>query len=91
MINDKLDDPDDALSFSGVMLMPEEVAERAMRLLEKPKPVLEIPGWRGRFVRFFDSHPGLAVRATPILMRDARRRQRRFKKKVESGRWPPRA
>src|SRR4051795_9337170 len=26
MINDKLDDPNDALSFSGVMLMPEEVA-----------------------------------------------------------------
>ncbi len=26
MINDKLDDPNDALSFSGVMLMPEQVA-----------------------------------------------------------------
>jgi NAD(P)-dependent dehydrogenase (short-subunit alcohol dehydrogenase family) len=29
MINDKLDDTDDALSFSGVMLMPEQVAERS--------------------------------------------------------------
>jgi NAD(P)-dependent dehydrogenase (short-subunit alcohol dehydrogenase family) len=89
MINDKLDDPHDALSFSGVMLMPDQVAERVERLLDKPKPVLTIPGWRGRFVRFIDSHPGLFVRFTPWLMRDALRRQKRFKKKVESGRWPP--
>jgi NAD(P)-dependent dehydrogenase (short-subunit alcohol dehydrogenase family) len=89
MINDKLDDPNDALSFSGVIMMPAEVAARVERLLDKPKPVLAIPGWRGRLVRFFDSHPGLAARLTPMLMRDALRRQRAFKKKVESGRWPP--
>ena len=47
MIEDKLDDPDDALSFSGMMLMPEQVAERAVGLLDKPKPVLAIPRWRG--------------------------------------------
>jgi NAD(P)-dependent dehydrogenase (short-subunit alcohol dehydrogenase family) len=89
MINDKLDDPNDALSFSGVMLMPEEVAARVERLLDKPKPVLTIPAWRGRFVRFFDRHPGLSLKLTPLLMRDAQRRQRAFKRKVESGRWPP--
>jgi NAD(P)-dependent dehydrogenase (short-subunit alcohol dehydrogenase family) len=91
MINDKLDDPNDALSFSGVMLMPEEVAARVEKLLDKPKPVLAIPSWRGRFVRFFDSHPALTARLTPLLMRDALRRQRAFKKKVESGRWPPKS
>jgi NAD(P)-dependent dehydrogenase (short-subunit alcohol dehydrogenase family) len=91
MINDKLDDPNDALSFSGVMLMPAQVAERIERLLDKPKPVLTIPSWRGRFVRFVDSHPGLAARLTPLLMRDALRRQRAFKKKVESGKWPPKS
>jgi NAD(P)-dependent dehydrogenase (short-subunit alcohol dehydrogenase family) len=89
MINDKLDDPDDALSFSGVMLMPEQVAERVEGLLDKPKPVLTIPAWRGRFARFFDRHPALSLRLTPLLMRDALRRQRAFKKKVESGQWPP--
>jgi NAD(P)-dependent dehydrogenase (short-subunit alcohol dehydrogenase family) len=89
MINDKLDDPNDALSFSGTMLMPDEVAERVERLLDKPKPVLTIPGWRGRFVRFFDRHPALSIRLTPLLMRDALRRQRRFKKKVQAGDWPP--
>ncbi|MGH2957263.1 MAG: SDR family NAD(P)-dependent oxidoreductase [Solirubrobacterales bacterium] len=91
MVDDKLDDPDDALSFSGVMLMPAQVAERVERLLDKPKPVLSIPGWRGRFARFFDSHPALALRLTPLLMRDALRRQRAFKRKVESGKWPPKS
>src|SRR3954464_4828571 len=91
MINDKLDDPNDALSFSGVMMMPEEVAEHIERLLDKPKPVLAIPRWRGQFARFFDRHPKLSLRLTPLLMRDALRRQRAFKRKVESGKWPPKS
>jgi NAD(P)-dependent dehydrogenase (short-subunit alcohol dehydrogenase family) len=91
MIDDRLDDSDDALSFSGVMLMPDQVAERVERLLDKPEPVLAIPRWRGRFVRFFDSHPALSARLMPLLMRDALRRQRAFKRKVESGKWPPKS
>jgi NAD(P)-dependent dehydrogenase (short-subunit alcohol dehydrogenase family) len=91
MINDKLDDPNDALSFSGVMLMPEQVAEHVERLLDKPKPVLTIPRWRGQFARFFDRHPKLSLSLTPLLMRDALRRQRAFKRKVESGKWPPKS
>ena len=84
-----LDDPDDALSFSGVMFMPQQVAERVEKLLDRPEPVLAIPRWRGRLARFFARHPRLAVGLTPLLMRDALRRQRSFKKKVESGKWPP--
>jgi NAD(P)-dependent dehydrogenase (short-subunit alcohol dehydrogenase family) len=91
MIADKLDDPDDALSFSGKMLMPDEVAARVERLLSRPRAVVAIPGWRGSVVRFFDRHPGLAIRLTPLLMRNALRRQARFKKKVEAGRWPPKS
>ncbi len=91
MINDKLDDPNDALSFSGVMLMPEQVAERVVGLIDKPKPVLTIPSWRGQFARFFDRHPKLSLRLTPLLMRDALRRQRAFRRKVESGKWPPKS
>jgi NAD(P)-dependent dehydrogenase (short-subunit alcohol dehydrogenase family) len=84
-----VDDPDDALSFSGVMMMPEQVAEKVGGLLEKPKPVLAIPAWRGRFARFFDNHPALTLRFTRLFMGDALRRQRAFKKKVEAGKWPP--
>src|SRR5262249_28979012 len=85
MVTAKLDDPTDALSFCGVMLMPGEVAERIEGLLDRPKPVLAIPAWRGAFARFFDRHPQLSLRLTPLLMRDAVRRQRAFKKKVTSG------
>ena len=84
-----VDDPEDALSFSGVMFMPQQIAERVEGLLDKPEPVLAIPRWRGRFVRFVAAHPRMAARGIPLLMRDALRRQRSFKKKVESGKWPP--
>jgi NAD(P)-dependent dehydrogenase (short-subunit alcohol dehydrogenase family) len=84
-----VDDPDDALSFSGVMFMPQQIAERVEALLDRPEPVLAIPRWRGRFARFVASHPRMAVALTPLLMRDALRRQRSFKRKVEAGKWPP--
>ena len=31
---------------------------------------------------------GGVVRILPLVMADARRRQRRYKRKIESGRWP---
>lgn len=89
MLFDKLDDPDSAPSFSGKMLLPGEVATAVAGLLDRPRPVLTIPRWRGRLVRFFDHYPRLAVAMAPMAMADARRRQRRFKKRVDSGRWPP--
>jgi hypothetical protein len=39
-------------------------------------------------LRLIDTFPSLAVRMVPLLMRDARRKQRRYKKLIESGRWP---
>ena len=41
-----VEDPDDALSFSGIMFMPQQIAERVEKLLDKPEPVLAIPRWR---------------------------------------------
>lgn len=84
-----VDDPDDALSFSGVMFMPQQIAERVEKLLDRPEPVLAIPRWRGRFARFIARHPRLLIGMTPLVMRDALRRQRSMKRKVESGKWPP--
>ena len=83
MLKDKLDDPDAAASFSGVMLTPERVADRVSELLDSPRPVVTIPRWRGAFVRFFDAFPGLATRLIPLVMKDARRRQARFKRRLE--------
>jgi NAD(P)-dependent dehydrogenase (short-subunit alcohol dehydrogenase family) len=83
MLEDKLDDPDAAASFSGVMLTPQKVAARVSSLIDSPRPVVTIPRWRGAFVRFFDAFPGLATRLIPLVMKDARRRQRSFKRKLD--------
>ncbi len=88
MIADKLDDPDAAPSFSGRLLRPEVVALEIAGLLDRPRPVLAIPRWRGVFVRLFDAFPGLATRLLPLWMADARRRQRGWKKRIEAGDGP---
>jgi NAD(P)-dependent dehydrogenase (short-subunit alcohol dehydrogenase family) len=88
MIEDKLDDPDTASSFSGQLLTPEHVAQEVGKLIERPRPVLILPRWRGPMVRFFAAFPRLSLRLLPLVMADARRRQRSYKKRIESGRWP---
>jgi NAD(P)-dependent dehydrogenase (short-subunit alcohol dehydrogenase family) len=88
MLEDKLDDPEAAGSFSGHLLTPEQVAAEVGKLTERPRPILVIPRWRGPLLRIFDLFPRLGLRLLPLVMADARRRQRRYKKLIESGRWP---
>ena len=88
MLFDKLDDPDAAVSFSGHFMRPETVAERTVGLLDRPRALLTIPRRRAAFLRFADMTPGLATRLMPLVLADARRRQRRWKKRIESGRGP---
>jgi NAD(P)-dependent dehydrogenase (short-subunit alcohol dehydrogenase family) len=88
MLEDKLDDPDAAGSFSGQLLTPEQVASAVGELTERPRPILILPRWRGPQLRFFDIFPSLTLRLLPLVMWDARRRQRRYKKLIRSGRWP---
>jgi NAD(P)-dependent dehydrogenase (short-subunit alcohol dehydrogenase family) len=88
MLEDKLDDPDAAGSFSGQLLTPGRVAREIGKLSEKPRPILIIPRWRGPMLRLFDLFPRLGLRLIPVVMWDARRRQRRYKKLIESGKWP---
>jgi NAD(P)-dependent dehydrogenase (short-subunit alcohol dehydrogenase family) len=88
MIADRLDDPDAAPSFSGQLMRAEEVAPRMVELLDRPRPVLAIPRWRGAFVRLLDAFPGATTRLMPLFMADARRRQRRWKKRIEAGKGP---
>jgi NAD(P)-dependent dehydrogenase (short-subunit alcohol dehydrogenase family) len=88
MLEDKLDDPDAAGSFSGHLLTPERVAAEVGKLTERPRPVLILPRWRGPLLRTFDLFPRLGLRLLPVVMWDARRRQRRYKRLIESGRWP---
>jgi NAD(P)-dependent dehydrogenase (short-subunit alcohol dehydrogenase family) len=76
MLYDKVHDPEAALSWSGVMLAPVDVARRAVALLDRPRPVLSIPRWRGGFVRVFAMFPGVGARLLPLVFADARRKQR---------------
>ncbi len=80
MLFDKVDDPHAAPSWSGVMLQPAQVAEVAVGLLDKPRPVTTIPRWRGAFVRAFDAAPGIGARLAPRLMEQARRRQAKWRR-----------
>jgi len=88
MIADKLDDPDAAPSFSGHLMPATEVAPHVASLLDRPRPVLAVPRWRGVQVRILDAFPGLFLRLVPLFMADARRRQRRWKKRIEAGKGP---
>jgi NAD(P)-dependent dehydrogenase (short-subunit alcohol dehydrogenase family) len=88
MLEDKLDDPDAAGSFSGHLLTPEQVAIEIGKLTERPRPILILPRWRGLQLRLLDLFPRLTLRLLRFAMRDARRKQRRYKKRIEAGRWP---
>ncbi len=88
MLEDKLDDPAAAGSFSGQLLTPQQVATEVGKLTERPRPLLVLPRWRGPLLRLFDLFPRLALKLLPLVMRDARRRQRRYKRLIESGKWP---
>jgi NADP-dependent 3-hydroxy acid dehydrogenase YdfG len=88
MLEGKLDDPDAAGSFSGRLLTAERVASAVGKLTDRPKPLLVLPRWRGPLLRFLDRYPRVAVKMLPLIMSSARRRQKKYKKLIESGRWP---
>jgi NAD(P)-dependent dehydrogenase (short-subunit alcohol dehydrogenase family) len=88
MLENRLDDPDVTASFGGELLTPERVAREVGRLTERPRPIVVIPRWRGPLLRVFDAFPRLTMRLLPLLLRDARRKQRRYKRLIESGKWP---
>ncbi|HXS34755.1 MAG TPA: SDR family oxidoreductase [Solirubrobacterales bacterium] len=88
MLEDKLDDLEAAGSFSGRLLTAEQVATEVGKLTAHPRPILILPRWRGPMLRLFDLFPRLGLRLLPWVMRDARRKQRRYKRLIESGRWP---
>jgi NAD(P)-dependent dehydrogenase (short-subunit alcohol dehydrogenase family) len=88
MLAGSLDDPDVAPSFSGRLLTAELVAGEVGRLIERPRPITIVPRWRGPLLRLYGAFPRLSLRLLPLLMRDARRRQRRYKRLIESGQWP---
>ena len=91
MLEDKLDDRTAAASFTGVLLLPEQVARRVDWLLDHPRPVIVIPRWRGPMIRSFDRWPRLAVWGARPVLALGRLQQRMFARRVRRGSWPPRS
>lgn len=58
MLHDELDDPGSAVSFSGRLLQPGEVARVFERILDRPRPVTVFPGGANPFSASATSSPG---------------------------------
>lgn len=84
MLHDKLEDPQAAMSFSGVLLQPERVAAVVARVVERPRAVTAVPGWRGAMARTFDLTPGVGRHVAPLIMRMGRLTQRRLAKRARA-------
>jgi NAD(P)-dependent dehydrogenase (short-subunit alcohol dehydrogenase family) len=80
MLYDKVDDPNAAPSWSGVLLQPDQVAAQVAAVVRRPRPVLSVPGWRGGMARLYSAVPRGALLARPALNAVARRNQRVFAK-----------
>ena len=78
MLDDKLDDPAAALSFSGTLLQPADVVAAVAAVLDKPKPVTAIPRWRGALARVADTFPRFGLRAIPFMVAQGHRTQRKL-------------
>jgi NAD(P)-dependent dehydrogenase (short-subunit alcohol dehydrogenase family) len=85
MLHDKIDDPEAALSWSGVLLRPEQVAEVVGGVLTRPRPVVSVPRWRGALARIYATAPRAAGALAPLVLAQARRKQARFARRVRAG------
>jgi NADP-dependent 3-hydroxy acid dehydrogenase YdfG len=81
MLHDRLDDPEAALSFGGRLLAVDDVAAAVAKVLDRPRQVTAVPGWRGVEVRVADLLPEAALKALPLLLAQGRRTQRRLRRK----------
>lgn len=78
MLHDLLDEPEAAMSFSGALLQPAQVADLVERVLDRPRPVRSAPRWRAGLARASAASPRFALRALPLMGALGRREQRRL-------------
>jgi NADP-dependent 3-hydroxy acid dehydrogenase YdfG len=77
MLEKTVDDPETTLSYSGVLLQPEQVADAVGAVLDKPRLVTVLPRWRGVLLRFGDAFPRLGLAAVPLMVARGRAVQRK--------------
>lgn len=78
MLFDKVDDPQAAFSWQGVLLQPAQVAGAVVEVVRRPRLVVSVPRRRGAVVRTYAAVPRLALALRPLVVRGARAKQRRF-------------
>lgn len=77
MLQDKTEDFWASASFGGRLLRPQEVAERAVALIDRPRPVTCVPRVMGPVSRLVAAAPRLSTVLTPLVMRAAAAQRRR--------------
>ena len=84
MLHDKLDDPEAAASFSGVLLQPRDVARSVAGLVDKPRPVTILPRRRGPLIRAIDLWPRLGEKVIGPALAAGRLKQWRLRRRPPS-------
>jgi NAD(P)-dependent dehydrogenase (short-subunit alcohol dehydrogenase family) len=77
MLHDKTEDFWASASFGGRLLQPADVAARAVRLIDRPRPVACMPRIMGPVSRLVAASPRLTTVLTPLVMRAAAAQRRR--------------
>jgi len=80
MVREQVESPEAAIPWSApTLLSTDEVADRALELLEGRRQRAVVPAWRGALLPAFDLFPGLAVRALPLFRGIGERNRRRWR------------
>ena len=85
MITDVLDDDAVAMTFTGPSLVTvEQVAERVVEVLRRPRLVSSVPRWRGAQVRLMAGAPDAMLRAAPLFAAMGRRNLAKARERAAS-------
>jgi NAD(P)-dependent dehydrogenase (short-subunit alcohol dehydrogenase family) len=84
MLEAHLDEPEAAMSWSGSMLEAAGVATKAVQLVQRPRPVVSMPRYRGALARLFAATPRMGAAAAPLYLAAGRRKQRQWREQVRA-------
>jgi short-subunit dehydrogenase len=77
MLQDRTDDFWASASFGGRLLDARAVAEKAVALVDRPRPVTAVPRFMGPVSHLVAAAPRLSTALTPLMLRAAAMQQRR--------------
>jgi short-subunit dehydrogenase len=84
MLHERTEDRWAAMPFGGRLLMPADVAARAVGLIDRPRPVTAVPRLMGPVSRLSASSPRATILAAPVALRFAAWQQRRNARRLSA-------